>query len=338
MKKLIKQILNEEVVNQKIKKFYDYIVNDILNKLVIEKDDHAYRSFDSIGDMLNQNILTSEYENLVSDPELFGKYGWNHYYDVDEQEDYFYYGDNDDPENYITNDEFQLEVGYDWLDDMVKNGDIGFDEDRGEWFLNRPDILVKMTNVNDKNGTINFSFPLWWNPFYSRYDIPVINNPNNRIFLMRLIESYGIEASLNMYDVLDLIIEKIPEKVNYLLKENNLITETIIDNFIDFGKNYLSLPNDFKVILTDNGSGIDTLGNYNIKDKTIKILTKDRAIPDIIRSIAHEMVHHQQNDRGDLKGSPEEGETGSPWEDEANAKAGKLVRDFGEENPEIYDL
>ena len=70
----------------------------------------------------------------------------------------------------------------------------------------------------------------------------------------------------------------------------------------------------------------------------IKVLSKNRAIPDIIRSIAHEMVHHQQNDRGDLEGKPEEGEEGSPWEDEANAKAGTLIRKFGKENPEIYDL
>jgi hypothetical protein len=50
------------------------------------------------------------------------------------------------------------------------------------------------------------------------------------------------------------------------------------------------------------------------------------------------MVHHQQNDRGDLRGNPEEGESGSPWEDEANSKAGSLVRKFGEDNPEIYNL
>ena len=260
--------------------------------------------------MLDLSILTNEYDQLITNPELFGKYGWVHIYDVEEGEDYYYHKDNgNNSENYLSSDEWHYEVGYDWLGDMVDTGDLGWDDEREVWFLTHPDILVKSKDNK-------FSFPIYWSPF----------------------KSYGIEASLNMYDVLDLIIEKIPEKVNYLLKENNLITETIIDNFIDFGKNYLSLPNDFKVILTDNGSGIDTLGNYNIKDKTIKILTKDRAIPDIIRSIAHEMVHHQQHDRGDLKGSPEEGETGSPWEDEANAKAGKLVRDFGEENPEIYDL
>ena len=50
------------------------------------------------------------------------------------------------------------------------------------------------------------------------------------------------------------------------------------------------------------------------------------------------MVHHNQNVRGDLRGNKGEGEKGSPWEDEANAMAGRLVRQFGDENPEIYDL
>ena len=155
---------------------------------------------------------------------------------------------------------------------------------------------------------------------------------------MRFIESYGVDGSNHMYDIIDIIFESIPEKVDSLLREKNFINENIIDNFIDFGKNYLSLPDDFKVILTDKKEGIETLANYDVGDKTIKVLSKNRAIPDIIRSIAHEMVHHQQNDRGDLRGNPEEGESGSPWEDEANATAGSLVRKFGEDNPEIYNL
>jgi hypothetical protein len=50
------------------------------------------------------------------------------------------------------------------------------------------------------------------------------------------------------------------------------------------------------------------------------------------------MTHHKQNVKGDLRGNDVEDEAGSPWEDEANAKAGYLVRIFGERNPEIYDL
>ena len=107
---------------------------------------------------------------------------------------------------------------------------------------------------------------------------------------------------------------------------------------LSLGKKELTLGDGFRVNLTDNGDDIETLANYDMMDGEINVLTKDRATPDIIRSIAHEMVHHKQNERGDLRGNPEEGEDGSPWEDEANAKAGELVRLFGKQYPEIYDL
>lgn len=331
MKKLIKHILKEETKNQNITKFLDYIVNNFLNNLAL-KDDLYERSFESITEMLDLGILSGEYDQLITNPELFGKYGWVHVYDEEEGEDYYYHRDNgNDPENYISSDEWHLEVGYDWLDDMVNTGDLGWDDDREVWFLTHPDILVK-TKDN------RFSFPLYWSPFKKKYEIPYINNINNNTYLMRFIEGYGVDSSNLMDEIMEIIFESIPEKVDSLLREKNLINENIIDDFIDFGKNYLSLPDDFKVILTDKKEGIETLANYDIGDKTIKVLSKNRAIPDIIRSIAHEMVHHQQNDRGDLKGKSEEGEEGSPWEDEANAKAGTLIRKFGKENPEIYDI
>lgn len=126
------------------------------------------------------------------------------------------------------------------------------------------------------------------------------------------------------------------EEVSNIVRSN--INEGIIEDFIEFGKSELSLGDDFNVNLTDNTGSVETLGNYDIDGKEITVVKKNRAIPDIIRSIAHEMVHHNQNVRGDLKGNRGEGEKGSPWEDEANARAGSLVRQFGDDNPEIYDL
>ena len=49
------------------------------------------------------------------------------------------------------------------------------------------------------------------------------------------------------------------------------------------------------------------------------------------------MVHHKQMQRGDLKNNPNTGDDGSPEENEANAKAGELIRIFGRQNPEIYE-
>jgi hypothetical protein len=134
------------------------------------------------------------------------------------------------------------------------------------------------------------------------------------------------------------LIKRILKEESYKKINRLSLNESIIDDFIEFGKSELSLSNDFKIELVDDSDSIKTLENYDVESSTIKIKTKNRAVPDIIRSIAHEMTHHKQNVKGDLRGRDIEDKAGSPWEDEANAKAGYLVRIFGERNPEIYDL
>jgi hypothetical protein len=134
------------------------------------------------------------------------------------------------------------------------------------------------------------------------------------------------------------LIKRILKEESYKKINRLSLNESIIDDFIEFGKSELSLTDNFKIELVDDSDTIKTLANYDVDSSIIKIKTKNRAVPDIIRSIAHEMTHHKQNVKGDLRGNDVEDEAGSPWEDEANAKAGYLVRIFGERNPEIYDL
>tara|TARA_R100001460_G_scaffold28390_6_gene56935 strand:+ start:7539 stop:8408 length:870 start_codon:yes stop_codon:yes gene_type:complete len=115
------------------------------------------------------------------------------------------------------------------------------------------------------------------------------------------------------------------------------LTEDKIDDFVDFVSGDLELDDNFTVDITNDSDDVETLASYDINNNEVTVLGKDGALPDIIRSVAHELVHHKQNERGELTGRKEEGEDGSPWEDEANAKAGELVRKYGRENPEIYE-
>lgn len=328
MKRLIKHILNEEFKGNRTSEFYNYIVDNILDDLRLIKNPRSV-TFDSLSDMLDQGIMVDEYEELINNPEIFGKYGWTHVYDEEENEDYFYYDGNENER--VEPGEFNIEVGYDWLNDLIDRGHLGYDANEGEYIFKTPDVLIKT-----EDGM--FAIPLWWNAIKEEYDLQNFNNPSNRVYLMRQIEKFGVDSSNDMYNIIELFAERVMDRVNVLLKANGLLSENTIDNFIDFGKKYLALSDDFKVILTDKKEDIETLGNYNMDSNTIKVVAKNRAVPDIIRSIAHEMVHHQQNYRGDLKGNPEEGEDGSPWEDEANAKAGTMVRKFGKMNPGIYEV
>ena len=56
---------------------------------------------------------------------------------------------------------------------------------------------------------------------------------------------------------------------------------------------------------------------------------------DILRTLCHEMVHHKQNEAGRLKSDT--GKTGSEIENEANAQAGILLREYGQHNEVIYE-
>lgn len=106
--------------------------------------------------------------------------------------------------------------------------------------------------------------------------------------------------------------------------------------FIDFVVDYLSLSKNFKVRLTRDKVDIVTTAYYEIDNNIVCVYIKDRAIVDVMRSVAHELVHHSQNENGELVGDPSEGADGSDLENHANAKAGEIIRIFGKQNPEIY--
>ena len=115
-----------------------------------------------------------------------------------------------------------------------------------------------------------------------------------------------------------------------------------IDDFVEFVKKELGIENEVDVILQNNKDGIRTTAVYKYQDEGdedfeqshIKVFALGRALVDVLRSIAHELVHHKQNEDGELKGK--HSNVGGPIEDEANAVAGKMIKAYGLEHPEIY--
>jgi len=115
-----------------------------------------------------------------------------------------------------------------------------------------------------------------------------------------------------------------------------MTNRVLMEKFITFTRDYLQLEIPFDVHLTNDREDVTTTAYYDIDTHYICVYIKDRAIMDIMRSVAHELVHHCQNQNGQLTGDVEEGADGSPIENEANAKAGEIMRVFGKQNPEIY--
>ncbi len=115
-----------------------------------------------------------------------------------------------------------------------------------------------------------------------------------------------------------------------------------IDDFVDFVKKELNINNDVEVKLQNDKDGIKTTAVYKYKDgedekfedSEIRVFTLGRALVDVLRSIAHELVHHMQNEKGDLEGKVSN--VGGPIEDEANSVAGEMIKKYGLKDPEIY--
>jgi hypothetical protein len=112
-----------------------------------------------------------------------------------------------------------------------------------------------------------------------------------------------------------------------------LLLESKLEDFIGFASDHLELQEKPKIMLVQVRDGNMTTANYCPNSKTMKIYAKNRALFDVARSIAHELVHHMQME----KGQELDGTTGSDCENEANALAGKIIRMYGEKNPDFYE-
>jgi hypothetical protein len=80
-----------------------------------------------------------------------------------------------------------------------------------------------------------------------------------------------------------------------------------------------------------------TFGMYDhsADNKAIRIDIRDRHPVDIIRTLAHELVHYKQDLKGKL--SDNSGMTGSPIENEAHAVAGEIMRHFNKKFPHYFN-
>jgi hypothetical protein len=107
--------------------------------------------------------------------------------------------------------------------------------------------------------------------------------------------------------------------------------------FVKFVKDQLELKTVPTISIKGNRDGLKTTANYDYtkENKIIKVYGKNRALVDIMRSVAHEMVHHKQFEDGRLEQRPPD--IGGEIEDEANAKAGQYIKLFSKEDPTIYE-
>ena len=71
---------------------------------------------------------------------------------------------------------------------------------------------------------------------------------------------------------------------------------------------------------------------YSPDNNMLAVALANRHPVDILRTVAHELVHFKQNMNGEL--NPDSGETGSPHENQAHEIAGVIMRNFNKRYPE----
>ena len=112
--------------------------------------------------------------------------------------------------------------------------------------------------------------------------------------------------------------------------------KSVGNKFVKFVKQQLELKElpTIKLVKEIGSSEHPTFGLFDPNTNTVNVAYKDRHIMDVLRTLGHELVHHKQREDDRIK--PGDGETGSEIENEANAQAGVLMRDFADQNPGLF--
>jgi len=113
--------------------------------------------------------------------------------------------------------------------------------------------------------------------------------------------------------------------------------DLLVKDFVRFAKIKLNIRNDIPVELIydlEFSRKYSAFACIMTDSKQIYVSVINRHPADILRSLAHEMVHYKQM----INGQSIQGHTGSRHENEANAKAGVVLRDYGKLHPELFTM
>lgn len=129
-------------------------------------------------------------------------------------------------------------------------------------------------------------------------------------------------------------VNKITLNEEVLSKEKKKL---IIDKFIQETCEYLDIPSDKIEISYDptEAQEMASFGKHTPSTGIIRVVAINRNLADVLRTLAHELVHRKQHKEGKLYHGA--GDDGTDIENEANAEAAVIMRRFGKANPIIFE-
>lgn len=127
-------------------------------------------------------------------------------------------------------------------------------------------------------------------------------------------------------------------RIQELLESSNSTPDLmeIFRAFLPFAVEELGLESvpSIKLHLRISEEDQPSFGRFNNESKIIDLAIEDRHPLDILRTLAHELVHYKQEIEVGL--GPTSGDTGSPEENEAHELAGIVMRNFNKAHPEFF--
>lgn len=115
------------------------------------------------------------------------------------------------------------------------------------------------------------------------------------------------------------------------MKLKEVMLQHMVTHLLDLCKHELQLSTIPEIQLVDEPTvgGGTSFGEFN---GGIRVATLGRHPMDVMRTLAHELVHWKQ----DTIGAEMDGNDGSKTENDANAIAGIIMRKFGKMYPEYF--
>jgi len=124
-------------------------------------------------------------------------------------------------------------------------------------------------------------------------------------------------------------------------KKTNESKPNLMDGFrnlLPIAVKHLNLPSIPKIHLNKEQSGTHqaSFGGYDSGTDDIHLTISNRHPVDVLRTLAHELVHYKQKLNGELV--DDSWKTGSDAENEANAEAGIIMRMFNKQYPKFMGV
>jgi hypothetical protein len=115
--------------------------------------------------------------------------------------------------------------------------------------------------------------------------------------------------------------------------------EEVISQLVAFACEYLGISTDDAHVELSydptEAAQMFSFGKQTPSTGVIRVVVVNRNLADVLRTLAHELVHRKQQLEGKLHIGA--GDDGTDIENEANAEAAIIMRKFGKANPIIFE-